>query len=65
MFQNFENKYYAEKFIIFVKFKTMDPKFLLIIQDSIDIYCKYGIKSVSMEDLCKELKISKNNIQIY
>ncbi|OQA96186.1 MAG: regulatory protein [Bacteroidetes bacterium ADurb.Bin217] len=43
----------------------MDPKFLLIIQDSIDIYRKYGIKSVSMEDLCKELKISKKTIYKY
>lgn len=43
----------------------MDTKFLSIIEDSIGIYRKYGIKSVSMEDLCKELKISKKTIYKY
>lgn len=43
----------------------MDTKLFSIIQNSIDIYRKYGIKSVSMEDLCKELKISKKTIYKY
>ena len=43
----------------------MENKLHSIVQQSINIYRKYGIKSVSMEDLCKELKISKKTIYKY
>lgn len=43
----------------------MDEKFLQILKNALQVYIKFGIKSVSMDDLCKELKISKKTLYKY
>lgn len=43
----------------------MDSKLYKILQEATSIYKRYGIKSVSMEDLCKEMKISKKTLYKY
>ena len=40
----------------------MSNNFSLIIANSFQIYQDYGIKCISMDDLCKQLKISKKTI---
>lgn len=42
--------------------KNIDSKLNSILEQTFCIYKKYGIKSVSMVDLCKELKISKKTL---
>lgn len=43
----------------------MDEKFLQILKKALQVYVKFGIKSVSMDDLCKELRISKKTLYKY
>ncbi|MDR0941071.1 MAG: TetR/AcrR family transcriptional regulator [Bacteroidales bacterium] len=43
----------------------MDEKFLQILKNALQVYIKFGIKSVSMDDMCKELKISKKTLYKY
>lgn len=43
----------------------MDEKFSQILKNALQTYLKFGIKSVSMDDLCKELKISKKTLYKY
>ncbi|MDR1761606.1 MAG: TetR/AcrR family transcriptional regulator [Bacteroidales bacterium] len=43
----------------------MDEKFLQILKNALQVYIKFGIKSVAMDDLCRELKISKKTLYKY
>ena len=43
----------------------MDPKFQNIIEGALQLYSKYGIKSVTMDDIAKELGISKKTLYLY
>tara|TARA_B110000285_G_scaffold79673_1_gene91982 strand:+ start:438 stop:1037 length:600 start_codon:yes stop_codon:yes gene_type:complete len=43
----------------------MDEKALEILERATQVYMKYGIKSVTMDDLAKELSISKKTIYKY
>ncbi|MDR2963403.1 MAG: TetR/AcrR family transcriptional regulator [Bacteroidales bacterium] len=43
----------------------MDEKFLLIVKNALQVYTKFGIKSVSMDDLCREIGISKATLYKY
>lgn len=43
----------------------METKKITILSEASEVYKKYGIKSVSMEDLSKELKISKKTLYSY
>lgn len=43
----------------------MDPKKLEILERSSAVFMKYGIKSVTMDDLCRELGVSKKTIYKY
>ena len=43
----------------------MDEKFDLILSESLRLFMKYGIRSISMDDIAKELGISKKTIYQY
>ena len=38
---------------------TTNPKYLDIFKTAKDLFWKYGIKRVSIEEICKEAKVSK------
>ncbi|MCF8231559.1 MAG: TetR/AcrR family transcriptional regulator [Bacteroidales bacterium] len=43
----------------------MDERFEIILKEANKIFHTYGIKSISMDDLCRELKISKKTLYQY
>jgi hypothetical protein len=43
----------------------MDQKLVQIIENTSDIFMRYGIKSVTMDDVARELKISKKTLYKY
>ncbi len=49
----------------FYKFADMDEKRLEILERASAVYMKYGIKSVTMDDLARELGISKKTIYVH
>ena len=42
-----------------------DPKFEQLLVNSLSVFMKYGIKSVTMDDLARHLSISKKTIYKY
>lgn len=49
----------------FVFLCTMDEKLKLILNQSIGVFMRYGIKSVTMDDLARELAVSKKTLYQY
>lgn len=43
----------------------MDEKLVLIIQKSVELFIKYGLRSVSMDDISRELRMSKKTLYQY
>lgn len=45
--------------------KTMDEKLERILRESAKLFIKYGIRSLSMDDICREMGISKKTLYLY
>ena len=43
----------------------MDEKFSQILENVAELYMKYGMKSVTMDDICRHLGISKKTLYEY
>lgn len=46
-------------------FKVMDDKLEIILKGAAEVFRKYGFRSVSMDDICRELGISKKTLYQY
>lgn len=44
---------------------SKDEKFVQILSDAMEVFMKYGIKSVTMDDLARQLRISKKTLYKY
>lgn len=43
----------------------MDERFKTILQKTFDLFAKFGIRSISMDDICREMGISKKTLYTY
>ena len=50
---------------LFCYFCIMDEKLIAILDGASILYMKYGIKSVTMDDIAHELGISKKTLYLY
>jgi AcrR family transcriptional regulator len=46
-------------------YSTMDEKFEKIINESAELFSRYGIRNLSMDDICREIGISKKTLYQY
>lgn len=42
-----------------------DPKLIAILEDTIKLFYEFGIRNMNMDDICRELKISKKTLYQY
>ena len=47
------------------KFAAMDQKKIELLERASAVFMKYGVKSVTMDDLCREIGVSKKTLYIY
>jgi TetR/AcrR family transcriptional regulator, cholesterol catabolism regulator len=67
LFVNFENFFLQKRFqsFYFDYFCAMEEKINKILQQVSELYFKYGIKSVTMDDVARELGMSKKTLYEY
>ena len=63
--ENCKKRFHRAKCVYICAMEKMDEKLVKLLRDAMDVFMRYGIRSVTMDDLARHLSISKKTLYKY